>query len=81
MQQHPRFPHISYRLTPKPGYILIEAVCAICGDTLNWHCNGGPDRLRWRVDTFANLHAHGTGRAVQRPMPRGMAPRRNGMGW
>ena len=81
MQRHPLFPHVVYKLTQKPGFVLIEANCTICGEELNWRCTGNAARLKWRLDTFANLHAHGTANPVQRPMPRGVGPRRNGMGW
>jgi len=81
MQRHARFPHVVFKLTPKNGWTLIEANCTICGDDLNWRCTGDNSRLNWRLNTFANLHAHGTGKPVQQPMPRGGTPQRRGMGW
>lgn len=82
MRQHERFPHIFYQLTQGRGHIMIYAVCRLCGEELNWRCTGGPDRVKWRINTFANLHNHGVARPIQNPMPRGMGnpPPRSG-GW
>jgi hypothetical protein len=55
---HPAVPHVMFRMTPNREAFDLSFRCKQCGETLDWKCHN-PDRARWRIDTWARMHAHG----------------------